>query len=217
MVFAHLLGFSVKFGTGLVGKYRVMEGRIYQILELLKELKWPILYETGGGHEFVSANIFAKLGCYAEEVMHNRDFFPSRIHPEDYPEIDHDIRNWHKQEEPGILIQEFRVKNVEGKYVWLEDYLLEVFPEGKPKFMRGIMILTDAEKRKEIALLERKFQLHRAGISPQQPEYSSVMLQLEEIHRERSIRQKKAMYMMELVTGSEYFFSGIFQDHFKED
>jgi hypothetical protein len=59
--------------------------------------------------------------------------------------------------------------------------------------------------------------LHRAGISPQQPEYSSVMLQLEEIHRERSIRQKKAMYMMELVTGSEYFFSGIFQDHFKED
>lgn len=126
-----------------------------ELTSLLEKLDFPMLYETGGGKEYISANIFSYTGIYVEEFTANRDLFPGKIHPEDYVESNHKIREWHKHNEPGVLVTEFRFKTAFGEYIWIEDYLISIQHPGASKYMAGIMINVFAEKKETLELLQR--------------------------------------------------------------
>lgn len=124
-----------------------------KIKELLTELPHAVIYETGGNKEYLSANIFELTGYYAEEIRMNRDLFPGLINPEDYIETNFKIKNWHKNNEPGVLIIQFRFQSSNGTQVWIEDHLIGL-KIGETKFMRGIMMNITFEKNKETELLQ---------------------------------------------------------------
>jgi hypothetical protein len=186
-----------------------------RILEILNELKWPMLYETGAGHEFISNNFFSYTGYYAEEVKHNRDFFPGQIHPEDYLESDYLIREWHKQGEPGVLFQSFRFKTSWGIYIWIEDYITEIKLNGSGKFMRGLMMPVDEEKQKEISLLEKKFRVSKMNEEQGKAEtiIAQTDLQLEEIARIRNKRMKLINELFSTITNENLGLEKIYLSH----
>jgi PAS domain S-box-containing protein len=116
---------------------------------LLNNLPNVVFYETGGGREFITENIFGLTGYSAEEITGTRSFFTSLIHPEDNPRLNTELKKWHRKNEPGILTYEFRIKRKDGTYIWLEDHVFEIKPERGEKYMSGVMI--NITERKKIA------------------------------------------------------------------
>lgn len=129
-----------------------------KIIEEIKKLNQPVLYETGGNNEFISKNIFKLTGYYAEEIIVNRDLFPGLINPEDYIETNFKVKNWHKQGEKGTLIMSFRLRMAEGETIWIEDYLSGRI-DGDLKYMQGIMININEEKMAETELIQLNHQI----------------------------------------------------------
>ena len=123
------------------------------LANLLAELNNPVLYESGGNREFISSNIFELTGYYAEEMRMNRDLFPGLINPEDYIETNFKIKNWHKNNEPGILTLHFRFLSSNGLQLWVEDHLIGLEENGQ-KYMQGIMLNISPYKEKETELLQ---------------------------------------------------------------
>lgn len=182
-----------------------------RIIEILKDLNWPVMYETGGGHEFVSANMFYYTGYYAEEIMHNRDFFPARIHQEEAVEINHGVVEWHKNDEPGVLHQTFRFKNFQNQYIWVDDYMVEIKEEQK-KYMRGLFIITNEENQEEIELLEKRYQLKKS----EKENFSliaNINEQLEKINAARESRLKLAEELFSLTEAAGFMFQEIYKKY----
>lgn len=126
-----------------------------KINNLLQKINNPVVYETGGDNEFISANIYELTGYYSEEIILNRDLFPGLIHPEDYIETNFKIKNWHKDGEPGIVILNFRFNEANGQMIWIEDHLTNRNEMDK-KYMQGLMINITDEKLEETQLLQEK-------------------------------------------------------------
>jgi PAS domain S-box-containing protein len=122
---------------------------------LFEQLPNVVLYETGGGREFVSENITQLLG-YPHAKFLDRGFFSTLIHPDDAVEIENHLRKWHAENEPGVLIYQFRVRCADGHYTWLEDHMVEVKSPRMQKYMSGVMIDITDRKRVEEKLRRAK-------------------------------------------------------------
>ncbi len=131
-------------------KLRRTERRLSTILDNVPNI---VLYETGGGREFISSNIYDLIGYTSEELTRDRTFFPSLIHPDDRERIGKLIRQWHDEGEPSVLTLQFRVKRADGKYIWIEDHMVEVKPEGEKKYMAGVMVDITDRKDAEAKIL----------------------------------------------------------------
>ncbi len=114
---------------------------------LLGNLGNVVLYETGGGREFVTQNIFRLLGYPPEKFTEDRAFFTTLIHPDDSAEIDIQSEIWRKSGAKESLKLEFRCKRSNGSYIWLEDYMTLIVPRDTEAYMTGILI--DITERKE--------------------------------------------------------------------
>ncbi len=126
----------------------------FRLATLLKNLQDVVLYETGGGKEFMSDNVLEMLG-YSSAVFQDRDFFKSITHPGDWKNIDEKTREWHKIGSPGVLNLEFRVRKADGSYIWVEDHMIKVRNNGD-SHMAGVLInitehKTIEEKLKQLA------------------------------------------------------------------
>jgi PAS domain S-box-containing protein len=133
---------------------------------LLNNLPNVVFYETGGGREFITENIYGLTGYSAEEITNERSFFNSLIHPEDNPRISSELREWHSEKEPGILTYEFRLKRKDGTYIWLEDHVFEIKPEHGEKYMSGVMINITERKKIEESIRKKTVEvslLYEAG------------------------------------------------------
>jgi len=117
-----------------------------RLATLLRNLPQVVLYETGGGREFISENIVNLLGFPAAEFTKDRNAFPRLIHPDDNAKMKQQLNAWHAAGEPEPLRLVFRCRNAAGMYVWLEDLMVEVRPEGAKPYMAGI--ITDITERK---------------------------------------------------------------------
>jgi len=115
---------------------RDAEARLALVLERLHGL---VLYETGGGREYISPNVESLLGYTAEELTADRTRFPALIHPVDAPSTLALVRRWHAQGSPGTLTMRFRVQHREGAWVWLEDRMIQVTPEQGRPYMTGVL------------------------------------------------------------------------------
>jgi PAS domain S-box-containing protein len=122
---------------------------------LLNNLPNVVFYETGGGREFITENIYGLTGYSAEEITGTRSFFTTLIHPEDNSRLSNELKKWHSKNEPGILTYEFRVKRKDGTYVWLEDHVFEIKPEHGEKYMSGVMINITERKKIEESVRKR--------------------------------------------------------------
>jgi len=177
-----------------------------ELKKLLEEMNGPMLYETGGGNEYISPNIYTYTGIYAEEFSANRDLFPGKINAEDYVEANHKIREWHKHNEPGILVNEFRFKTSFGEFIWIEDYIMSVKPEGRPKYMAGIMIDITAEKLESIELLQKLF----VQDNPQVNTIRKCEERLQELDNLRKKRKAAAEKIAEIIIGQRLSMEQVF-------
>jgi PAS domain S-box-containing protein len=117
---------------------------------LLNNLSNVVFYETGGGRDFITENILGLTGYAADEFIRNKNLFTSLMNPDDAKYIKKSLEQWHKEKEPGILTNEFRIKKNDGTMLWLEDHLFKVTPPDGPKYMTGIMLdVTERKKTEE--------------------------------------------------------------------
>lgn len=128
---------------------------------LLNNLPSVILFETGGGREFISENIKEITGYSSEDFMKDRKLFPKLIHPEDYERTNKLVIDWHKEEEEEVLSYEFRFKKLSGDWIWFQDHMMEIKPAAGNKYMAGVLIDITERKIAEEKLLqnEEKFRL----------------------------------------------------------
>jgi len=116
---------------------------------MLESIPDAILYQTGGGIEYISSNVERILGFPAEEFTRNRDFFPSLIHPDDMKHIEQELQAWYHKDAVGTIEMEFRVKKANGEYIWLLDRSKLAFKteDGRHSTL-GVML--DITERKSI-------------------------------------------------------------------
>jgi PAS domain S-box-containing protein len=128
----------------------------FRLATLLNNLHDVVLYETGGGKEFISENVIDLLGYTASKFINNRNFFSSIIHPGDSKILDEKIEEWQKNGRPGILNLEFRCRKADGTYIWLEDHMVNVKSLDNQDNTVGVLIditehKTSEEKLKQLA------------------------------------------------------------------
>jgi PAS domain S-box-containing protein len=116
---------------------------------LIGNLNNVVLYETGGGREFVTQNIFNLLGYPPEKFTQDRKFFATLIHPDDSKAMDGLIENWYSKGANETLKLEFRCRKADGNYIWLEDYLDYINPPGNKPYMTGVLIDITERKKNE--------------------------------------------------------------------
>lgn len=118
-----------------------------RLTTLFQNLPSVLLYETGGGREYISENVEKLLGFPLEMFLRDRHAFPALMHPDDVAPVDQLLKAWHAAEEPGVVTYQFRVRRADGTYIWLEDHMVEVKPAHGRKYMTGVLI--DITERKE--------------------------------------------------------------------
>jgi PAS domain S-box-containing protein len=107
---------------------------------LLDQLPYVILYETGGGREYISNNIEQLLGYTAEELTSERGRFPALIHPSDNLVLEDRLQDWAQRGRPGVFTAQFRIRKRSGEYIWLEDQIIGIENENGAKGMIGVMV-----------------------------------------------------------------------------
>jgi PAS domain S-box-containing protein len=130
----------------------VTEARLAQerMRILLQGLPDTVLYQTGGGVEYVSDNIETMLGYPAKDFARDRTFLPKLIHPDDRERLRTSFRAWLKAGAVGVHEAEFRVRRRDGRYIWLLDRSRVAFrtPAGRHSTI-GVMLDITARKQVE--------------------------------------------------------------------
>lgn len=126
----------------------------FRLATLLNNLQDVVLYETGGGVEFISENVVDMLG-YPSGKFQTREFFKTITHPGDWKVIEEKTKEWHRQGGEGVLNLMFRVRRSDGRYIWVEDHMIKIKNNGS-SHMAGVLIdVTDhknaEEKLKQLA------------------------------------------------------------------
>ncbi|MCF7810482.1 PAS domain S-box protein [bacterium] len=121
---------------------------------LMQNLQNVVIYETGGGREFISENIYNLVGYTAEELTQNRTAFPNLIHKSDLQTMGKQLSIWHKEGEPEPIIFQFRIQHKDGRWIWVEDHMIEIKSEDGSKYMTGVITDITERKRNEEAQRE---------------------------------------------------------------
>ncbi|MCH7493572.1 PAS domain S-box protein [bacterium] len=120
----------------------------HRLSMFLSHLPHVVLYETGGGREFISENVQTLLGYPAAEFK-DRSFFPSLIHPDDAERTQLAVKAWRQRGEGEALQLEFRARHKNGAYIWLLDHLAMVRPESGDPYMTGVLVEVTEQKAAE--------------------------------------------------------------------
>jgi PAS domain S-box-containing protein len=121
----------------------------FRLATLLMNLPDVVLYETGGGKEFISENVIDLLGYPADKIINDMNFFKSLMHPGDLKIVETSVSNWLKTGGKGILNQEYRCRKADGTYIWLEDHMIKVTGETKDYSIAGVRINVTDHKLSE--------------------------------------------------------------------
>ncbi|MDP4287390.1 MAG: PAS domain S-box protein [Bacteroidota bacterium] len=111
-----------------------------RLAALLDQLPYVILYETGGGREYISRNIEQLLGYEADELTAGDGRFTALIHPNDNANLQQRLAEWAEHGRPGAFHAQFRVRKRSGEYIWLEDQIVAVDYSGGTAEARQGMI-----------------------------------------------------------------------------
>jgi PAS domain S-box-containing protein len=102
---------------------------------------------------FVSDNVDPIMGFSAWEMLEDPKFWPSRLHPEDAPQVFAEVNRLLAQ---GGGTVEYRFRHRDGNYLWIQD-TFKVIPDttGKPLEVVGSWANISDRKQAERALGER--------------------------------------------------------------
>ncbi|MFI5144203.1 MAG: PAS domain S-box protein [Ignavibacteria bacterium] len=114
-----------------------------------------VLYETGDTN-FISENIVNLLGFPLKNYIENKNFFFSRIHPDDKEVMLNKLRVWEAEGKNGVLNTEFRCLHSSGDYIWIEDNMAEIKDESSNKFRTGVLVDITERKKNEVTLKNAK-------------------------------------------------------------
>ena len=110
---------------------------------------------------FVSANVKALLGYEPKEFLEDADFWTDRIHPNDLPRVQKNLKQLY---EKGELTHEYRFLHKKGHYCWVNDELqLQRDKDGIPTEVVGSMNDISARKKIEVELAAAKEQAEHAN------------------------------------------------------
>jgi PAS domain S-box-containing protein len=118
---------------------------------ILKNLPKVVVYQSGKDKDFISENIAEMTGYSSIEILKEKYFFGSKMHPDDLKKVSQSLIKWHKKNDEGILIMEFRLKKSDGDYIWIEDHMFKVKTADGDAYLSGVLI--DVTERK---LFEQK-------------------------------------------------------------
>jgi PAS domain S-box-containing protein len=113
---------------------------------ILKNLPKVVVYQSGTDKEFISDNFENMTGYKPSEVLDQKYFFGSKIHPDDIGKVRQSLKDWHDRHEEGMLIMEFRLKKKDGSFIWIEDHMFKVTSNGDKSYLSGLLI--DVTERK---------------------------------------------------------------------
>ncbi len=102
---------------------------------------------------FVSENVDPIMGFSAWEMLEDPKFWPSRLHPEDAPQVFAEVN---RLIAAGGGTVEYRFRHRDGNYLWIQD-TFKVIPDeaGKPQEVVGSWANISDRKQAERALGER--------------------------------------------------------------
>ncbi|MFI5211754.1 MAG: PAS domain S-box protein, partial [Ignavibacteria bacterium] len=120
----------------------------FRLATLLKNLQDVVLYETGGGKEFMSENVLEMLG-YPSAKFQDRDFLKTITHPGDWKSIDEKTAEWQKAGSTGVLNLEFRVRKADGRYIWVEYNMIKVKNNGDSHLSGVLVNITEHKSTEE--------------------------------------------------------------------
>ncbi len=126
------------------------EARLKTILDSVPD---AILYQTGGGVEYISPSIEEVLGYKGEQFTTDHTFFLTAIAPEDLEVTKRIHKRWRDEGSKGTVETEFRAIHKNGSKVWLLDRMTSAFinPDGQHSYM-GVMINITDRKNAEARL-----------------------------------------------------------------
>jgi PAS domain S-box-containing protein len=133
----------------------------FRLATLLKNLKDVVLYESEGENDFVSENVLDMLG-YSTDVIKNKDFIKSNIHPADLKIAEEKTSQWVNEGSNGVLNLEYRVRKADGSYIWVEDHMIRVRNNGS-SHIAGVLINITEHKTTEAKLKELADQLSESN------------------------------------------------------
>ena len=109
---------------------------------------------------YVSPQSADILGYKPEEWVGEKDFWSSKIHPEDR---DFAVNYCHRETTVGRNHAfEYRMLKADGTYIWLRDVVTVITKNGKPISLRGLML--DITQRKELEnQLKQAYKIAKIG------------------------------------------------------
>jgi PAS domain S-box-containing protein len=122
-----------------------------KLAAILTNLPKVVIYQSMGIKDFISDNIEDMIGYKPEEVLKDKFFFGALMPEEDRKMVRKALDEWHKNNDIGVLVMEFRLKKKSGEFVWVEDHMYRVQNEDGNSYLSGILI--DITERK---LVEQK-------------------------------------------------------------
>ena len=103
---------------------------------------------------FVSDHVTNILGYSPEEWLEERNFWENHIHPDDVQNAVSYCQNQVKNQKDHTL--DYRMIRADGNVIWIKDIVSVIVENGRPTFLRGLMLdITETKRLEELSLLEK--------------------------------------------------------------
>jgi PAS domain S-box-containing protein len=135
---------------------RASEEQLAGIIDSVDGIVWEANAETFQ-FTFVSPRAERLLGYPPAQWIAEKDFWVSRIHPDDRDEaVNYCVKSTREMRDHEF---EYRMLTLDGRVVWLRDIVTVVVQDGRPVKLRGIMVDVTDRKRVEAELRDREHRL----------------------------------------------------------
>jgi PAS domain S-box-containing protein len=103
---------------------------------------------------FVSDHVKDILGYSPEEWLEERNFWENHIHPDDVHNAVTYCQNQVGNHKDHTL--DYRMIRADGNVIWIKDIVSVIVENGRPTFLRGLMLdITETKRLEELNLLEK--------------------------------------------------------------
>lgn len=124
-------------------KFQETESKLSAILTNMPKV---VIYQSMGEKDFISDNIEDMIGYNPAEILKEKFFFGALMPDEDKKNVMTALKQWHSNDDDGILVMEFRLKKRSGEFIWVEDHMYRVKNDDGSTYLSGILI--DVTERK---------------------------------------------------------------------